>query len=183
MVRGQERSKSTGEISSRVAGLRQQTGTATANPGETGRSQVAEPGVSVSRQVSCHEESDVKLTCRSLFYPSSSDSLAFLGTLVKVTCRHSWALRYGYLPPDEPTQKTASQPLSCYFSLVAPGLQIFRQKISPTLTGTCLDVSICVPQQTLRQRCKKESSFIISLSKIKFNRETLSKPQTVQRFP
>jgi len=35
---------------------------------------------------------------------------------------------------------------SCSFSLVAPGLQIFRQKISPTLTRTCLDFSICVLQ-------------------------------------
>ena len=47
------------------------------------------------------------------FYPSSAN-VAFLGTWVRVMCSTPWD---GYLLRDKPTQKTASQPLSCGLSL------------------------------------------------------------------
>ena len=83
MVQGQYRSKSAGENSSTVAGLTQQAGTV--SPGERGRSQVAGPGESVSRQASSHEASDVRhnpLGCRSLFFLSFSANVTFLGAVV-----------------------------------------------------------------------------------------------------
>jgi len=187
----QSKAKVQGESSSRVASLRQQAGRAQSKSRR-------------ERQVVRHLMSETFLFffvrnllsetflffsmmnllsetqshgCSSFFYPSSSASVALLGTWITVTCSTPWD---GYVPRDKSRQKTAAQPLSSGLSLCrcpwpCPSVSLrqrisqplprtcppvfSRQRISQPLTWTCLDLFICVPQQTWRQWCKRMISY------------------------